>query len=431
MRLWPIGGAARGRCVPTVGAMTHSPVPSLTEQSPPPAASLRLHHLDALRGGALLLGVLLHALMPFLPGDPWLVNDTADSWAAGAAIGVIHLFRMMLFMMLAGFFGRMVLHRRGAGAYLRDRLLRVGLPLPLLAPPLFALMVLALVLNELFGAVPTPAPPEGSAVLTGPLSLPTMHLWFLLLLLEVALVTVAVRAVLLRLLGPARAGRLGRGLGTALSSPWGLPVLAVPYAVGLLVQEGGVTSLTEPYTLMPVAGAGIGYAGAFLAGWFLHARRGALTRIEGRWITHLGLALVLSPLALLSPAFAPAPVGAALTALAGWAWVLGLTGLCARLVRREIPWVRYLADSSYWVYLMHFPLLLLMAVALSGLAVPAAVKLVIAVATVTAVLLLSYDLCVRSTWVGAWLNGRRRPRALVRRVRRGGQPFTPPAAAKP
>ena len=47
-----------------------------------PAPAARLHHLDALRGGALLLGVLLHALMPFAPGELWLVNDDIDSMPA-------------------------------------------------------------------------------------------------------------------------------------------------------------------------------------------------------------------------------------------------------------------------------------------------------------------------------------------------------------
>lgn len=373
-------------------------------------------HLDALRGGALLLGVLLHALMPYLPGGLWLVGDTSDSWGAVGAVGVIHLFRMMLFMMLAGYFGHLVLHRRGARAFLRDRLVRIGLPLVALGPLLFVGLFLAIVANSMVGAVPMPEQPPTQAA--GPLSLPTMHLWFLLLLLEIVVGVVLVRAVLRRLLGARRSSRLAGRIGDLLATPWGLLLIAAPYAVGLIVQPGEVTGLTEPYTLRPVAGASIGYAGAFLTGWFLRAGDGALDRVEGRWRLHLGLALVLSPLALTSPMFAPPVLGAVLTALAGWTWVLGLTGLCERLVRREIPWVRYLADSSYWVYLMHFPLLLGLAVPLSWLELPIVVELAMVLTVALAVLLLSYDLCVRSTWIGRWLNGRRRPRALRRPGRR-------------
>ena len=46
-------------------------------------AGVRQHGLDALRAGALLLGILLHSLLPFVPGLPWLVNDTQTSMLLG------------------------------------------------------------------------------------------------------------------------------------------------------------------------------------------------------------------------------------------------------------------------------------------------------------------------------------------------------------
>lgn len=41
---------------------------------------------------------------------------------------MIHLFRMMLFMLLTGYFGRMVALRRGLDDYFRDRAKRILLP---------------------------------------------------------------------------------------------------------------------------------------------------------------------------------------------------------------------------------------------------------------------------------------------------------------
>lgn len=396
--------------------MSQPLAPSTSTTSPPSAAPARLHHLDALRGGALLLGVLLHALMPFFPGDVWLIDDTHDSPDAAAAVGVIHLFRMNLFMMLAGYFGHMVLHRRGAGAYVRDRLKRIGLPLVVFLPGLFLLVIGAAVLNTVVRDLgPFTPPPPAPGAPTGILALPTLHLWFLLLLLEIVLVVVLVRAVLVRLLGPARAERASRRIASALASPFGLVLVAAPYAVALVVQGGNVASITEPTTLMPVAGASIAYSGAFLAGWFLRAHPEALGRVERQWIPQLVIAVVLSPLALLAPSSTPPVLVAIVAALAGWAWVYGLLGLMGRLVNQEIRWVRYLADSSYWVYLIHFPLLLLVEVPLADLGAPILVKLAVALTLVMAVLLVSYDLLVRSTWLGKWLNGHRRPRALRRR----------------
>ena len=34
---------------------------------------------------------------------------------------------------------------------------------------------------------------------------------------------------------------------------------------------------------------------------------------------------------------------------------IGLVGLFERLLRAPRPWVRWLADSSYWIYIIHLP----------------------------------------------------------------------------
>ena len=70
--------------------------------------------------------------------------------------------------------------------------------------------------------------------------------------------------------------------------------------------------------------------------------------------------------------------------------------------------VRYLSDASYWLYLMHLPLI----IALQGVsfewALPSALKLVLLIAVTAGVLLVVYEWGVRYTSVGTLLNGRRR-----------------------
>jgi hypothetical protein len=73
---------------------------------------------------------------------------------------------------------------------------------------------------------------------------------------------------------------------------------------------------------------------------------------------------------------------------------------------------RYLSDASYWMFIMHMPVVVGLQVALAPLAVPAIIKIPIVLALSVAILVASYDLLVRPTWIGALLNGRRYPRRL-------------------
>jgi peptidoglycan/LPS O-acetylase OafA/YrhL len=91
------------------------------------SASPRRHDLDALRAFAMLLGILLHGAMAFMP-FPWIVQDPQKSPAAGLIVAMIHGFRMPLFFVMSGFFTAMLWQKRGAGAMLRQRFMRVLLP---------------------------------------------------------------------------------------------------------------------------------------------------------------------------------------------------------------------------------------------------------------------------------------------------------------
>lgn len=389
---------------------------------PSSSAPARLHHLDALRGGALLLGIVLHTVLGYIPDSPWLFEDTRKVSWAGAVIFVIHLFRMVLFMMLAGYFGRMVLHRRGTGSYLRDRMLRIGLPLVAFWP--FAVLSLPIVVvigSELRGTE-IPMDPRTTGEEPGPLQMfPPGQLWFLLILLEIILITVAVRAILVRALGSDRAGMISRRIGAALAAPAGVILAAIPYALGLFAQGQNTAGILEPTTILPVAGASIAYSGAFLVGWFLHASPGSLDGVARAWPGKLVLAVALTVAALLlSESDLPGAIGMIGTALAGWSWVYALVGVAARFLNREIPAVRYVADASYWIYLLHLPLVVALGMLLGDLPWPALVKMLLTIALTTGILLLAYDLFVRSTWIGRWLNGHRRPRCLFpTRARRG------------
>lgn len=375
----------------------------------------RLHGLDSLRAAALGLGIGFHSLLPFIEEAWWLVSDSASSVLALVGVYWIQLFRMVLFMALAGYFSRMVLHRRGATPFLKDRALRIGLPVLLFWPiAVFPLSRITLASLEANGAEAAQRHhPEG--IPEPLLQFPIWHLWFLPLLLQCILIAVLIWVVARRAIGPDRCERIERRLGTVFSSPVGIALAAVPYLACLLLQGDVQGGIHAPTTLMPSLSAMIAYGGAFAVGWFLHAGTGSPQQIARHWLAYLGAAVVLSMCGLLlfdvlldgtTVAYG------AVVALAGWSWTYGLIGAFTRLLRRESRPMRYLADASYWSYLMHLPIVVGLGIVVADLDWPILFKLGLVWGVTAIILLGSYDLLVRSTWIGALLNGRRQSRLL-------------------
>lgn len=62
----------------------------------------RLHGLDAVRGIALLLGLVVHASMAWIPGAQyfWVTHDGSPGELAGLLFYVPHMFRMLLFFLV-------------------------------------------------------------------------------------------------------------------------------------------------------------------------------------------------------------------------------------------------------------------------------------------------------------------------------------------
>jgi hypothetical protein len=110
-----------------------------------------------------------------------------------------------------------------------------------------------------------------------------------------------------------------------------------------------------------------------------------------------------------------------------WLLVVGLLGFCIERLSRPNAWIRYLMDSSYWVYLVHQPLILLVALQLCTSDLDPIVKYVIVVCSAFSIPLVSYDLLVRSTPIGAVLNGRRHPTAWSELLVRWGRSKRPSA----
>jgi peptidoglycan/LPS O-acetylase OafA/YrhL len=92
-----------------------------------------------------------------------------------------------------------------------------------------------------------------------------------------------------------------------------------------------------------------------------------------------------------------------------WCFALGFLGWFTRFFKQSCPWVRYVADASYWVYLVHLPLVVALQVAVGRVALPWPVKYAIILGVAIPLLFGSYHYLVRCTFIGAQLNGHRYP----------------------
>ena len=91
-----------------------------------------------------------------------------------------------------------------------------------------------------------------------------------------------------------------------------------------------------------------------------------------------------------------------------WMTIFALMGIFRQFFSSENKVIRYLSDASYWLYLMHQPLLYVLQTWVSEWPLPAEVKFLFVCSLTFAILIVSYELLVRYTIVGTILNGKKK-----------------------
>jgi hypothetical protein len=174
---------------------------------------------------------------------------------------------------------------------------------------------------------------------------------------------------------------------------------------------------TPDYGLMPNPTALACYGLAFGFGWLVNRQLNILQDWAKHWLSNLGLGVFCSVASLVmlgvNPVLTPAETNldkaiyAGLYALSVWGWTLGIIGAAMRLLQRENAAIRYVSDASYWIYIVHLPIVMALHVALAPLALSWFAKFPMVVGLTLAISFVSYELLVRYSWIGAILNGKR------------------------
>lgn len=387
----------------------------------------RLHALDAVRAFALLAGIVLHATISFLPilSDMLgLEMDRSVSPIPQAIYYVIHIFRMATFYFIAGFFAHMVFHRKGFRAFFLDRAKRILVPLLvgwITIGPLIFLILIWGTKHISTETIPAQRLPQ--------FDFPLFHLWFLYYLLMFYALVLFCRWCFVKFVdaeGRIR-NRIDGWLRLLVKGYMAPLLLATPLAVCLYVTPNwnlwfGIP--TPDFGLAPQIPALVGYGTALAFGWLVHRQTGLLQVWKGSWFLHLAFAVAATAICyrmvgstasdqILAVSNSFKLIYAACYCLAIWNWVFAIVGTALRFFSGASRVQRYVSDSSYWLYLIHLPLVMALQVLMMQWNPHWSIKFISIIIIATALLLVSYHYLVRFTYVGEILNGRRRRRTRI------------------
>ena len=367
----------------------------------------------------MLLGLVLHSAVSYLvtPLAPaWPYKDPSTSIGFDVLVFFIHLFRMPVFFVAAGFFAALLYQRDGAAGFMRNRVRRVFVPLVIFWAVMMPLTGYGFVFTarQIGGPMPweymTDAPWWRQPILG--------HLWFLHYLL--LFYATALLVIPLGGRAPAAVWRHVDQTFRAIATSWWGP-LAAGLITALTLIPMTAPGLDTEAALVPPARVLVAYAVFFSFGWLLFRQRDLVEQVGRRWVLLLAagfsVAMAYAVVVLQVARFDNLRIwhmtGITLAGLATWLLIFGMIGLFVQRLSAPRPLVRYLSDASYWMYLTHLAPAAWLPGVFSHLAAPAVVKFSLVFGLTTAITVVSYHYVVRPTAIGELLNGRRYPRPRV------------------
>lgn len=410
----------------------------------------------------MLLGLVFHG--GFTYANPsqqiWFIADWEGSRTIDVGIWFLHLFRMATFFLIAGYFAKFLIERKGTRAFLWNRFVRIVCPFVVFYPFLIVAFVISAFIvpympdssklppimaenKEFAEKARAPKADQAKAVdqkekaenQTGTsekpieeneaeqnatdqketpqasdMKLDTMHMWFLYYL--------AMFSVAAAILANLKIGIVDKAADWFYGAFW--PTLFAPLAiVPALFMGGSPTGKTEAF--LPQLWV-FGYYGLFfLAGWKLWGREAYLDRVSRYvWMLIPVCAILYAAYYYLMIDFAearrlreatpPQPmdrqiVMAFLSAFLSVYLTLISLALGKRFLSSHSHALRYVSDASYWIYLVHLPLTFLIQGVMVTLHWSLWIKFPLSVGLTFVVSLGLYAAFVRYTPIGWMLNG--------------------------
>jgi glucan biosynthesis protein C len=332
----------------------------------------RLYFVQWLRVFLISLVVAHHAAQPYGPtGGAWPIDDPANAGWLGYFFSVNAAFFMGFFFLIAGYFTGSSFDRRGGAAFVRDRLVRLGIPLVFVTFFVFGPLTYILV-----------RPPTGFADYffrdyIGRWQIEEGHMWFVAQLLAYSLLYGLWRAV------RAWSGRSRREWSPP--APGNRTILAYAVAlgaVGALVRTQFPQDVwTMVLGVIPVEPAHLPqYASMFVigivagrGGWFTNLP----TVVGVRWfligLVAIACAVVLSTFQNSLP-FDMGVAWGVFEAFVCVGFILGLLVFFRRYCAKPGAWLQRLDGNVYGVYIVHLFIVVALQYAILSFDWPATLK---------------------------------------------------------
>ena len=368
----------------------------------------------------MLLGLVLHSALTYnvtYHGDAWSLKDPETTHIfSDSIVFLIHSFRMPIFFLVAGFFGAMLFYERQPLRMVKNRISRIVFPFVVF---MFLLWPLTIFAFGYTGAVfSNQENPLGIALepLTNILAfLPrtTTHLWFLYYLSLITGTTV-VFGLLLK-----RAQKLTKRITEIFDRLIQRPLNRIIFFSSLfflILTILGTSMVEASVSLIPELDTFVYFLVFYLIGWVLFKSKQHLdTFIRYDWTCTI-LAIILATiqgLTIQNLGLEPNGNSAILilySSVVVCLFMFGITGLFIRYGSKHSARMRYVSDSSYWVYIVHLPITAIIPAFIWKLPFPAMAKFLIVLSSTTIICFVSYHYLVRFTFIGKFLNGRIYPR---------------------
>ncbi len=364
-----------------------------------PAARDRNTAIDSLRTAMMCVVMFGHALLPYVT-IPRRFDDPHTHIAFDAIAVFLYAFAMQAFFLTAGFAAAGLLERRGTAAFWRNRAIRIFVPL------LVGYLLLTPLVRAAYkfaqGAASSGSVQAGWQTLVASDWLrwsKLYHLWFLASLIVFSAGAITIHALLRRLPAPTRARLDVLGQRILGGAARGVVLLGVVSAFTIPSYVGA----TEPGSDGWMQAALFVF---FCLGWLLYRYRDGLVDAANGWWLGIVIALLVWPLCtwatrdrLLAEGISDLTIGAVAgltNSVIAVGMSLGLLGLFQRHFAHRGALGQYASAASYWVYLVHFPIVIAAGGVFAVSGWPAPVKYLAVVAVSLPLILGSYHVLVRN-----------------------------------